>query len=92
MQIRDRNENSYSILYPNRTVKEATIMESIDEYRVRISQFNNEELLKEQNILKAERAELNDRPLYSESDINRVETALDVIRQKLSIIRAYSTL
>ena len=67
-------------------------MESIDEYRVRISQFNNEELLKEQNILKAEREELNDRPLHSESDINRVETALDVIRQKLSIVRAYSTL
>ena len=66
-------------------------MESIDEYHVRISQFNNEELLKEQNILKAEREELNDRPLYSESDINRVETALDVIRQKLSIVRAYST-
>jgi hypothetical protein len=71
-------------------MKEATIMESIDEYRARISQFNNEELLKEQNILKEEREELNDRPLYAESDINRVETALDVIRQKLSIVRAYS--
>jgi hypothetical protein len=66
-------------------------MESIDEYRIRISQFNNEKLLKEQNALKVERDDLNDRPLYSESDINRVETALDVIRQKLSIVRAYIT-
>jgi len=67
-------------------------METTDEYRVRISQFNNEELLKERNALKAKRAELYDRPLVSLSDVNRVETALEVIRQKLSIIRAYSTL